>query len=496
MQIDKNYYQLLNVEAHATQAEIDKQYEQLRQSLTETNQAEVSYQIKALQDAYAVIGNPEQRRVYDRLRASLGLNRPSTIEVERILSHEVLGTNLPEQAMYVLLNIKPTADLPTSRLPLNLCLVLDRSTSMQGMRLQQVKQATYQIMDQLEPEDALSIVVFSDRAQVIWPSQKNIDKAKAKSAVSTVQPGGGTELLQGLMAGLKELVGTRSRNSVNHLILLTDGQTYGDEEGCIKNAKLAGHHQISLTTMGLGSDWNEKLLDQMAASSGGSSVYIDSPMKVVNIFRDTVRELSTVVARELGLKIQSAEGVHIAEAFQTMPHLHRLDLDEEKVALGPLSGAQGKKILLELRIPVQTKAEQKHLARITINSDIPPRFNGRNWELVDIFSDFAADIEAKPDIPNQIFTTLRNLALFRVQEKAMLDLENGEVQTATRRLNRLATQLLNLGERDLARTTQLEAGRLAHTGRLSKAGKKKIHYGTRMLSLESDENESDENPEP
>jgi Mg-chelatase subunit ChlD len=186
---------------------------------------------------------------------------------------------------------------------LNLSLVLDRSTSMQGMRLQQVKEATRQIIDKLQPEDALSLVVFSDRAEVLLPSQHNVDKAMAKSIASTIQPSGGTEMLQGLLSGLSEIERNQSDTSVNHLILLTDGQTYGDEQGCLEEAEAAGNRQISLSTMGIGSDWNEDLLDQMAALSGGVSTYIDSPRKVVDIFKDTVRSLGLVVARELVMSI-------------------------------------------------------------------------------------------------------------------------------------------------------------------------------------------------
>jgi len=128
----------------------------------------------------------------------------------------------------VLLDISPDRDLPTSRLPLNLCLVLDRSTSMQGVRLQQVKEATHRIIDYLQPIDTFSLVVFSDRSEVLLPGQQDIDKALAKSVASTIQPSGGTEMLQGLLAGLKEIQANRTENAVNHIILLTDGQTYGD----------------------------------------------------------------------------------------------------------------------------------------------------------------------------------------------------------------------------------------------------------------------------
>jgi hypothetical protein len=80
-------------------------------------------------------------------------------------------------------------------------------------------------------------------------------------------------------------------------------------------------------------------------------------------------------------------------------------------------------------------------------------------------------------------TALGKLAIFKMQEKAMEDLEDGHVSTATQRLETMATRLLNLGETDLARAALLEAGRLARSGALSAEGRKKIKYGTRSLSI-------------
>jgi hypothetical protein len=87
------------------------------------------------------------------------------------------------------------------------------------------------------------------------------------------------------------------------------------------------------------------------------------------------------------------------------------------------------------------------------------------------------------EIPPTIVTALGKLAIFKMQEKAMTDLESGQISAATQRLETMATRLLNLGETDLARAALLEAGRLARTGDLSAEGRKKIRYGTRSLSI-------------
>lgn len=485
MRTDKDFYKILKVDNTATEEQIRKSYRELvREYHPDVNNNPESAEIfKDIQEAYEVLGDPDQRRVYDRLLESEGLDKSSAISLRSTISHKFLLTNVEEQAFYVLLDITPAADLPISRLPLNLCLVLDRSTSMQGMRLQQVKEGTRQIIDRLNEDDSLSVVVFSDRAEVILPSQKNIDKAMAKSIASTIQPSGGTEMLQGLNAGLKELEQNKAGTSVNHLILLTDGQTYGDEEGCLEKATWAGQHQISLTTMGIGSDWNENLLDQMSAASGGTSVYIDSPRKIVDVFKDTIRNLSSVVAREMTMSINPGAGVVFKEGFQITPYIHRLDVQAEKTILGPLGTGQGKTLLMEFRIRSESNAEKKRLLRLTIDGDVPGQANRRNWEWIDIYGNFVNNLEENVEIPSTIITALGKLAIFKMQEKAMDDLERGQISAATQRLETMATRLLNLGETDLARAALLEAGRLARTGDLSAEGRKKIKYGTRSLSI-------------
>lgn len=415
------------------------------------------------------------------------LNRKSTDEIPPLsmhaqISHATLMASEQEQACYVLLDITPTQNLPTSRLPLNLCLVLDKSTSMQGVRLQQVKEATRQIIDYLQPEDTLSLVVFSDKAEVLFSGYTDVDKAKVKSIASTIQPSGGTEMLQGLLAGLKEVQAYQRENTVNHLILLTDGRTYGDEDQCQEQAEWAGRNQISFSTMGIGADWNEDLLDAMATTSGGLSTYIDSPRKIVDTFKATVKELSTIVVRKTDLIINPSKDVLIQEAFHVAPHIRRLEISSNRATLGPL-GTNGRKVvILELRLKNFVNPGEKRLARLALESDMSTAQKAPlSW--VDVTATIVANPSAEIVIPPLIVTALGKLAIFKMQEKAMTDLEVGNIIAATQRLETMATRLLNLGETELARAALLEAGRLSRTGNFSAEGRKKIRYGTRSLSI-------------
>jgi Ca-activated chloride channel family protein len=485
MEVERDYYSILEISHSASQEEIKKAHRRLVQRYhpdTRPDEKGTSTLFQLVQEAYEVLSDPEQRQAYDQWREQEGLDKPPALNIQTTVSHEVIPETGEDRAFYVLLEILPGEDLPIQRLPLNLCLVLDRSTSMQGTRLQKVKEATRHIIDRLHGEDTLSIVTFSDRAEVVLPARRDVDQAVAKSIVSTIQTGGGTEILQGLTSGLRELEQGRLVDSVNHLILLTDGQTYGDEEGCLQQAEYAAQRGISLSTMGIGSDWNEELLDAMANYSGGASSYIESPRKVAEVFREKVRGLSAVVAREVNMSPRLTDDVTLRDVFQISPYIVRLDDKKATLNLGPLESGQAKAILLELLLQPLPAGEHR-LLRLELEADLPGLPDRRNKEYAEIMARVAPVTAPDSTIPPTIVTALGKLALYKMQEKTMADLEAGDVEKATQRLETIATRLLNLGETELAKAALLEAGRLARTGDLSSEGRKKIRYGTRTLSI-------------
>jgi Ca-activated chloride channel family protein len=482
MQADKDYYAILGTSPVATDEEIRLAFRQLARQLQPyaDTDPEIEAQFQEVQEAYETLSNPRRRKPYDHWRSQQGFDRSSALSLHVIGSHDSLLALPDEQAYYALLSMMPMANLPTARLPLNVCVVLDRSVSMKGVRLQQVKEAINHIIDKLQPEDVFSLVVFSDRAKVLLPGQPHIDQAMAKSVVSTIQASGGTEILQGLLPGLEEIKRNQAEHTVNHLILLTDGDTYGDEQGCLEQAKWAGLNKIHLSTIGIGSDWNEDLLEQMADVSGGNSIYIDSLEKVTSIFSATMQNLETVVAREVFVKFDLSPNVWLHEAYQITPHLSSLENRDNKVNLGSLSVNQEKSMLMEFRVKDKSLGEYR-LVRITVEGDMPGQVS-RTWEWVELKTHFVEQLDPEAKIPSQITASLSKLAIYRMQQKVAEDLAAGRIETATQRLQLIATRLLDLGEPELSHAANVEAGQLARTSKLSADGLKKIRYGTRALT--------------
>ncbi|MGL4501448.1 MAG: vWA domain-containing protein, partial [Planktothrix sp.] len=150
--------------------------------------------------------------------------------------------------------------------PLNLCLILDHSGSMSGKPIKTVKQAAIELVDRLKPGDRISIIAFDDRAKVLIPNQDITDLENIKRKINALKTTwwGGTVIGEGLKLGIEEL-GKGKQERISQGFLLTDGENeHGDNDRCLKLAKLAASYNLTINTLGFGKDWNSDLLEKIA----------------------------------------------------------------------------------------------------------------------------------------------------------------------------------------------------------------------------------------
>ena len=234
MEFERDHYAVLGVSSDDSMEAIRQAYRQLvRIYHPDVNHEEgAAERFREIQQSYEFLSDPQQREAFNVWRKQQGLEGPVPLILRVTPSQDALPSLGESQVLYVMAELSASDEIETQRLPLNLCLVLDRSTSMKGGRLQQVKEAARFIVEQMEPADVLTLVSFSDRANLVLQGTRGIDKAAARAAINSIQSGGGTEILQGLQLGLKQTKEWHNEEGISHLILLTDGQTYGDEDEC------------------------------------------------------------------------------------------------------------------------------------------------------------------------------------------------------------------------------------------------------------------------
>ncbi len=444
-------------------------------------------QFQDISAAYDLLMDNDRRRNYDRDAWNVP-TKTARFTMSATPSKRTIVPLAEPQVLYLLVELTPdtTADAKPVRREshVNLTLVLDRSNSMNNARLDRVKMAAQQIIDQLGPEDVLSVVAFNDRAEVVIPATTVRDKASLKARVSLMNASGGTEIFQGLQAGLEQNRRFLAPRLVNHMILLTDGNTFGDEDNSRELAKSAAEQGIAISAMGLGQDWNDSFLDELASLTGGMCRYVTSSTMVVQFLNDHVRSLSSVFAERMQLSVATDPDIRLESAFKLAPSPQPLDSHQGSIPLGGLQFSRPLSVLLQLEIPANVDLGFRTLARIAVVGDVFDQRMVRHLTLMDV----AIEVSNEPkleDPPMSILDALARLTLYRMQERANESLQAGNIVEATRRLERLATRLLAMGEVDLASHAQAEAGRLAQTSSVSERGRKTLKYHTRLLLLDA-----------
>ncbi len=479
-----DHYAVLGVFRDASQEEIRRAYFDAAQRLhPDKNVAAGETELfLGIQQSYEVLSNPKRRNLYD---ATL----PPEIEVNSAVKHEIYFSrpNLVKmdeaQLIYVLLEVSPREEkegLPTP--PLNICLVLDRSTSMQGDKMDMVKATAIQLLRGLRPQDVLSVVAFSDRAEVIVSAGLNLDNKKQEGRIQMIQASGATEIYNGLEAGLKEVRRTLDPSRVNHIILLTDGQTYGDEQACLKLAEEAASQNIGITGMGIGHEWNDIFLDALASKTGGSSAYISKPKDIQRLLVDKFNALISTYADEVILEFKEQEHVRINYAFRLQPEGGPVEI-ESPLHLGPILRDTPLHILFEILItPPALAGDELTLLSGSLKTSITARPAPVPPIRLHLNREILTNPSPEPP-PTRILSALSRLTLYRMQERARAAADAGQYDVAVRHLQNLATHLLSQGEHSLAKTALFEADNLQKMHAWSASGNKDIKYSTRALLL-------------
>ncbi len=481
----QDYYSLLGLPRDASPEEIKRAYFEAAQKLhPDKNTAAGETELfLGVQQAYETLSNPKRRAQYDATlppeqkvilpyQYSVIYSRPNMIRLEE------------PQMLYIILDLETPAEArATPAPPLNVCLVLDRSTSMQGEKMDMVKATAIQVLRNLRPQDILSVVTFSDRAEVIIPAAFQQERTRLEARIQMIQPSGATEIYQGLEAGAKEVMRSIDSKRVNHIVLLTDGHTYGDEQQCLALATKLAERGIGISGMGIGKEWNDIFLDVLATRTGGSSAYIAQPQDIKRLLLEKFNALAQVFAEDVTLEFTPVDGVDLTYAFRIQPDPSPVALEENTLRMGPILQDTSTRILFEYIIqPKAVKSEKLTFLDGTLKVSIASRpipVPAYRMRLTRSVSDSP---ETDPP-PPQVVQALSRLMLYRMQERARREIEKGHIDMATRHLQTLASNLLTQGENGLAKTIMLEVDNLKRKNTLSDEGSKQIKYGTRALFI-------------
>lgn len=494
MAFKKDFYKSLGLQKNATQAEIQKAYREAARHLhPDVNvEAGATEHFIHIKEAYETLSNPQKRQTYDHdFEVDFLASLPIRIETQ--FSRSALHYSSEPQYIHALISMDilqnaKSASAPSP--PLNITLILDTSTSMQGTRLEIVKASAIELLRQLRPQDIASIIAFDDRAFAVLEANSRMNIHHVESRIHSLQASGGTEIFKGLEAGFSELQRFYQPRHTNQLILITDGQTYGDEEACLQLADKVAEQDIGITCLGIGGEWNDKLLDELAARTGGHCAYVQKARDIYHLLTQKLTHLEKTLAERINLHFELGPGVDLQSALRIKPEASIL-AQKTPLRLGSLPGKSQQQILLEFIVhPLPKAVQQALLLTGEFTFDIPK--DGKSYQLPFHLARPVRNVSLPETPPVAIRKALSNLNLYRMQEQAQHEIAQGEYNQAQQRLKNVATQLLSQGEDELASAIFGEVENLRTTHSTSEEGMKRIKYGTRALLLPDENNQDSE----
>lgn len=410
------------------------------------------------------------------------------VTLRATLARPFLAATSTPQVAYVLLEVQPTEMVAQVRTPVNVCFVIDRSGSMKGEKIERVRQATSMAVDLLDTQDIAALVIFDHRTEVLVPAGPVTDRRAIQERIERIRDAGGTKIAPAMEKGLREIERDRG-GAIRRLVLLTDGQTENEDE-CLRRADDAGRLGVPVTALGVGKDWNEDLLIEMANRSGGTADYIARPDEITTYFQNTVQRAQSVAVQNSALNLRLVQGVTPRAVWQVIPLINNMGYQpisdrDVNVPLGELETGQGRTLMVELLVDPRPVGSYR-VGQAEVSYDVPALGRTGEKTKVDIMLTFTADQTQLGQVNPGVMNIVEKVSAFKLQTRALQDLSQGDVAGATQKLKSAVTRLLNQGELDLAETMQKEISNLEQDGQLSSEGQKTIKFQGRKTVRLSD----------
>ncbi len=452
----------------------------------------------------------------------------SEIALNCIINTDSVTANGEPRLIYLLIDVGLGADAAPLQAPVNLAIVLDVSESMRLPVLSQeqfnelkklgqvnetiadgvpvwtfkaipdhirrqapsnveaVQSAISRATQHLEAHDSVSLVAFAERAQVVLsgvPGSERDRVAGAVSSLGSLSLGDGTDMATGLEVGIAELRGSARPDHVNRLLILTDGFAR-DPDRVHALATEARTTEIPISTLGIGSEFNENLLLELADNSMGNAYFARVPQEIPPVFARELAAVQSVIMRGVEIEIGFSMGVEIRRAYRVRPSISiartsSRDGRSIMIGAGDLDPLNPPALLVELIVPTRT-AGNFRVARVTVTRQNEDQGRGTvgTADVVLHYSVSGRREELNPVVMN----TVEKVTAYMLQTRALEDAAAGNVKGATQKLRAAATRFLTMGESTLAQAAQEEASRLEKGGEVSPEGAKELRYATRKLT--------------
>jgi Ca-activated chloride channel family protein len=372
----------------------------------------------------SVSGGPESAPVLSQFSAG------STIHVDGRMGHARLA-RASRGETFVLLEVRGAAEAK-AKPPVHLSLVIDRSGSMKGTRLDNAVRAATGAVSRLNEGDMVSVVTFDTRTQLVVPPTTigPGSRESIASAIRGITLGGDTCISCGVEEGIAGLLS--SPEKLSKMILLSDGDAnHGvrDIPGFRSIAQRARDKGIGITTIGVDVDYNPRLLSAISEESNGRHYFVENDSALVKIFEAEAEEIGQAVASGVEASIDLGPGV---ELDRVLDRSFRRAGDRVVVPLGAFSKGDVKTVLLKVRVPSQTEGEVRVADVLLTYRDLAAGGDGTCEGKLGVT--IAPSGEAASDLDAVVSGRVQRSETAAALEEASHLFEQGKVTEARRRL--------------------------------------------------------------
>ncbi len=353
------------------------------------------------------------------------------------------------------LQVKPATNTARpERTPLTLALVLDRSGSMQGEKMQIAKQAALAVLDRLDERDQAAVVVFDDRIDVVQAKAAMTPptKASVRAALSRIEARANTALHEGWLTGCKAIASENASPATNGLsrcFLLTDGLANvgvtDPEQIAGEAAGIREHAGIGTSTFGIGTDYNELLLAPMAVAGGGQFHHLRTAEEIANTFIGELGDLLAVSASQVRLEIEvePETQVDLVSAYWANG---AATATRHSIAIGDLLSDEERHVVVRFGFPARQEKDGR-VVRARVLWVAKGAEHSTAWQEVRFSYAGKAACDAEPRDPSVMhWVGLHEAA--RAQREAIKLNQEGNLQDARAHLKKAAAAIQEYAEAD------------------------------------------------
>ncbi len=348
-----------------------------------------------------------------------------------VVAHET------EDQLSVLIDLTapPAPDSGEPRPPSTLEVVLDRSGSMGGGRLDAAKTALLNLVDRLDPTDRFGLVAFDDRIDVVAAAGPLRDKAAVKRAIADLHPRGSTDLSSGYIRGLQEARRVAGDNGAT-VLLVSDGHAnvgITDAETLGQIASDARGHKVTTSTLGMGLGYDEKLMSAIAVGGTGNELFAEEADTAVQLISGEVEGLLAQTVQAASLLVRMSPQVRAVQVLNELP----VTSTEDGVLaeLGSFYADEKRKLLLVFDIPGIAALGLAEVATLEFTYVELPAV-AQHTVTVPLHVNVVPGDEAAGRIPDPVVRT--EVAFLRAQQakrRASTHLSAGETEAALREIS-------------------------------------------------------------